>query len=101
MTNPVNDLAGADLLRAVAEVEGVDPANLDPWAVFTRVLDTVHIRETDFRAVMRLPPDVQLFPPGWYVAYGPDPLTAVLRVYLKVRYITCQARDNLRHSLGP
>lgn len=50
---------------------------------------------------MRLPPQVQLIPPGWFAAYGPDPLTAVLRVYLKVRYITCQSRDNLGHSLGP
>lgn len=99
--SPVNDLAGDDLLRAVAEVEGVDPSELDPWEVFKRVLELVHIRETDYRAAMRLPPEVQLFPPGWYVAYGPDPLTAVLRVYLKVQYITRQTRDNLRHSLGP
>lgn len=101
MTHPVNDLAGDDLLRAVAEVEGVDPANLDPWAVFTRVFDTVQLREKGFWAVMRLPPQVQFIPPGWFAAYGPDPLTAVLRVYLKVHYITCQTRDNLSQSLGP
>lgn len=56
MTNPVDELAGDDLLRAVAEVEGVDPSELEPWEVFKRVLELVHLRETDFRAAMRLPP---------------------------------------------
>ena len=101
MTNPVDELAGDDLLRAVAEVEGVDPSELEPWGVFKRVLELVHLRETDFRAAMRLPPHVQLFPPGWYVSHGPDPLTAVLRVYLKVQYISRQTHDNLSQSLGP
>lgn len=91
MTHSIDTLAGTELLQAVAEAEGVELSQLDPWAVFTRVVELLEVREIQgFASHKRIPPTVQLFPPGWYTAYGPDPLTATLRVYLKIRRALAQ-----------
>ena len=85
MTHSIDTLAGTELLQAVAEAEGVELSQLDPWAVFTRVVELV-VRTHDprgFRASLRIPGQAQLFPPGWHDAYGEDTLTATLRVHLK------------------
>lgn len=81
----LDTLAGTELLQAVADAEGVELSQLDPVAVFNRVVELV-VRTYDgrgFRSSLRIPHHVQPFPTGWYDAYGEDPLTATLRVHLK------------------